>query len=159
MTTTTRTGFRASPPPQARKVAPAAASPSSPPPPNPKSSSHVPLIVGLISVVAGLGGYILSEQKFKTTLSGLGALGLGATVTSFIKSFQAKGEKTVGWLEGKGALITTGVSALLGGIPLYLTDDKFKGSLLPIGGAVLGGLLGYLFEPVRKLVGLPTEKK
>lgn len=132
-------------------------------PPNgpngPSGNTYVPWIIALASVAVGLLGYILSEQKVKSSLSGLGALGLGATVTSLVKRFQVQGEKAAGWLEGKGAWITGLISTGLGAIPLYLTDDKFKGSLLPIGGAVLGGLLGWVFEPIRQAVGLPTEKK
>ena len=122
------------------------------------SSSYIPWIIGLASVAVGLLGYILSEQKVKSSLSGIGALGFGATLTSLVKRFQAKGEKAVGWLEGKGVWIFGLISAGLAAIPLYLTDDKFKGSLLPAGGAILGGLLGWIFEPIRHAVGLPTGK-
>lgn len=122
-------------------------------------NKHIPWIVGLGSIVVSLVGYILTEQKVKGALSSLGALGLGATVTSLVKSMNTKGDKAVGWLGGKGAWITGLVSAALGTISLYLTDDKLKGSLLTIGGGVLGGLLGWMLEPVRTAVGLPTTKQ
>lgn len=113
-------------------------------------------IVGLIGAVISLGGLLWTGEKGKGLFSGIGALGLGGTIVSAIKRGMTEGQKALGWLDGKGAWIMGGVSALITAVPFFMSEHKGKTSLIGVGFGIIGGVLAWFFEPIRALFGLPT---
>ncbi|GEM_PF-5111592 len=124
--------------------------------PGNEQNKFIPWVLGLAGAVIGLSGYIFNGEKVKGFLSGIGAFGLVGTIVAAVKRAGVEGDKTLGWLEGKGAWITGIGGAILSGIPFLMTQDKVKGSIVPIGLGIIGGVLAWFSQTAQSAFGLPT---
>ena len=134
------------------------------PPPDPNASSNsnklIPTVIGLAGAVVGLSGFIMSEQKVRNFLSGLGGLGIVGTIAALVKRNAIDADKRQdGWQNGWGKWIVGAGSVLIGGIPFLSTENKKSASAAVIGFGAVGAVLAYCFEPVRNVLGLPALPK
>ena len=130
------------------------------------------VVIGLGGAVLALGGYLFSENKFKSSLFGIGALGIGGALASAFKPIRelvgfAKNtaDSTKGWANDSAKWITGLGSAALALLGFYVNEEKVKPSVVAVGALGIGAVLASAFGPIRTLFGFPdaeqpsTEKK
>lgn len=120
------------------------------------------VVIGLGGAVLALGGYLFSENKFKSSLFGIGALGIGGALASAFKPIRelvgfAKSNVTSakGWANDSGKWIAGLGSAVLALLGFYVNEEKVKPSVIAVGALGIGAVLASAFGPVRTLFGFP----